>query len=233
MLDCRADLPSTIVMLSLLGCRCAHRAPPRVGPLPPRPEAHSSIDAALRHKQKLGLSVEQVRLLEELDGRLAAENFKIRDEMMRPPAGYETSGPHDNAKAAGRGDGPPGGAMGGWRGGGPGGGLGPSGGMGAGGLMGGGFGRGPSGPTGGGHPAGGLDGGDAPDRDERFKKAMQRTDENNTAAYLEAESVFTEEQRDKAREYTSQYREQLWAWRQAMAEMGQPATAGGGPAVPR
>ena len=41
-------------------------------------------------------------------------------------------------------------------------------------------------------------------------------DDNDTKAYIDAESFLTEEQRPRARAIAEEYREQLYDWREAM-----------------
>jgi hypothetical protein len=55
---------------------------------------------------------------------------------------------------------------------------------------------------------------------QRRQAAIQRMDDNDAAAYIEAESVLSETQRETAREIASRYREELWDWRQAMQQAG-------------
>jgi hypothetical protein len=53
-------------------------------------------------------------------------------------------------------------------------------------------------------------GSNAADDSHRPKSPQERMDDNDTAAYLEAEKLLTDAQRTQAREIASRYREELW-----------------------
>lgn len=153
--------------------------------LAPLPE--SSISAVLEHREELALTADQIAKLEELDRKRELDNEQIRKarEEAPPPKAKEENRRSD-----------PG--MGGM---GRRGGMGGMGGMGRRGM---GFG-GPS-------STGSAKSEQLDPRSPEF--LMQRIDDNDTASYLEAEKVLTEEQRSKARAIAEQYREALWDRRQ-------------------
>jgi hypothetical protein len=155
-------------------------------PLPPLPR--SSIAAVLEHREELALNDEQVTRLQNLDDELARSNQAVRDELDRRKKEASQASSSSNDSSSG---GDP------FSSGGRGGGMG-GGGMG-GGRMGGGGGR---------HRGGGNAAAATPSADDKI-------DENDTRAYLEAEGTLTEEQRPKAREIASKYREQLYNRRHA------------------
>jgi len=171
------------VAVALVALSCATSAP-RSSPAvePPLPLPRSSIAAVLASRGELGMSEQQVSALEELDAKLERTDAPLREELR---AHHEAKkGP---ARPEGRGgQGMPGGGM---QGGGMGRGLGRGGGSQGGGRM-----R-PEGPAG-----------------EAFDPGAvhQKLDDNDTAAYLEAEQVLSEAQRPRAREIASRYREQVF-----------------------
>jgi len=168
---------------------CAHQkpAPVDVTALPPLPR--SSIAAVVQQRAKLGLTDDQVRDLEEIDRERAKADAAFTDEVAQKQKAAQAAG----ASAAN--GSPAGGARGGGMGGG---------GMRGGGMRGGGMG-GRRGPPPASHEA--ADG-TAP------ATIQDRLDENDTKAFLDAEEVLTEAQRDPAREIASDYRAQLYERRE-------------------
>ena len=82
----------------------------------------------------------------------------------------------------------------------------------------------PQGMHGGGMHGGGMHGGRMGGRSpasgggkeaDRAATLEDRLDENDTKAYLDAEGVFTEAQKEKAREIASDYREHLYEQRES------------------
>jgi hypothetical protein len=161
--------------------------------LPPLPR--SSIAAVVQQRAKLGLTDDQVRDLEEIDQERERADAAFTDEVAQKQKAAQAAG-------AGAGSGPPGG---GTRGGGMGGG-----GMRGGGMRGGGMG-GRRGPPQAGHEAAN---GTAP------ATIQDKLDENDTKAFLDAEQVLTEAQRDPAREIASDYRAQLYERRELERKRG-------------
>jgi hypothetical protein len=147
----------------------------------------SSIAAVVSHRAELGLTDEQVGEMERIDLKRDGEDAATRDELAKE---------HKQA-ASGR---PPGAGSGGSR-------SAPQG-MRGGGMRGGGM---HGGRMGGGIPASGSSGVRKPDRQATLE---DRLDENDTKAYLDAENVLTEEQKGRARDIASEYREQLYERRE-------------------
>ncbi len=172
-----------------------HAAPKKKGPLP-----HSSIAAVLEHRVDLALSEEQITKLEELDKKLELDDLSIRKNASE--ANAASTKPSSDSTAS---DAQKSGDMGGPRG------MG-MGGMGRRGM--GGMGVGGAGSRHGGY-GGGAKADQAPNPNSP-EVIRQRLDDNDTAAYLEAEKVFTEEQRPKARAIAEQYRADLWDRRQGL-----------------
>jgi hypothetical protein len=168
---------------------CAHEkpmAPVDVTPLPPMPR--SSIAAVVQQRAKLGLTDDQVRDLEEIDQDREKANAAFADEVAQKQKAAQAAGA--SAASAPPASGARGGGMGG--------------GMRGGGMHGGGMG-GRRGPPPAAHAA--SNGTDP-------ATVQDRLDENDTKAFLDAESVFTEAQREPAREIASDYRAQLYERRE-------------------
>ena len=164
---------------------CAHQKPAAVDATPLPPLPRSSIAAVVQQRAKLGLTDDQVRDLEEIDREREKADSAFTDEMTQKQKAAQ-------AAAASAGSSPPagGGRGGGMRGGG----------MRGGGMGGGGMGgrRGPTQASNGTAPV----------------TLQDRLDENDTKAFLDAEQVLTEAQRDEAREIASDYRAQLYERRE-------------------
>jgi hypothetical protein len=168
---------------------CAHEKPAPavdVSSLPPLPR--SSIAAVVQARAKLGLTDDQVRDLEEIDQARVKADAAVTDEAAQKQKAAQAAG----ASAAG---GPP-----------------------ASGARGGGMGGG--GPHGGGMRGGGMGGRRGPRASPEAANGtapatlQDRLDENDTKAFLDAEQVLTEVQRDPAREIASDYRAQLYERRE-------------------
>jgi hypothetical protein len=194
----RATCLSSLLVLALSQLVCASQPPPPQSiaplptdpaPLPPLPR--SSIAAVVLHRAELGLTDEQVGEMEQRDQQRETENAVVREEMEKKGQ----KGPPASSSGSGSGSG---GAPQGMHGGGMGGGM-HGGGM-HGGRMGG---RSPASGSGSGKEA------------DRTATLEDRLDENDTKAYLDAESVFTEAQKARAREIASDYREQLYEQRES------------------
>jgi hypothetical protein len=151
----------------------------------------SSIAAVVSRRAELGLTDEQVGEMERIDLKRDGEDAAAREELEKE---------HKQA-ASGR---PPGAGSGGGRSA-P---LGMGGGWMGGGMRGGGM---HGGRMGGGIPASGSSGVRKTDRQATLE---DRLDENDTKAYLDAENVLTEEQKGRARDIASEYREQLYEQRE-------------------
>ena len=182
--------------LALSQVACASQPPPPqpIAPvsttqaaLPPLPR--SSIAAVVLHRAELGLTDEQVDEMEQRDQRREGENAAVREEMEKK--GQKGSSAPSSTGGSSNGSSP----------------QGMHGGMGSG--M---HGAGMHGSRMGGRPpASGSGGGKEADRAATLE---DRLDENDTKAYLDAESVFTEPQKARAREIASDYREQLYEQRE-------------------
>jgi hypothetical protein len=186
-----------ILCLSLVSC--AHDEPPtpaNVAPLPPLPR--SSIAAVVQQRATLKLTDDQVRDLEALDQDREKANAALLEEVAQKQkaltAGSSGSGGARNAPSTG---GMNGGGMNG-------------GGMRGGGMRGGGMG-GRRGAPAASHPS--AAGPDA-------ATVQDRLDENDTKAFLDAEQVLTDAQRDPAREIASDYRAQLYERREREKQKG-------------
>jgi hypothetical protein len=182
--------------LSQLACASQPPPPQPIAPVPANaaalpPLPRSSIAAVVQHRAELKLTDDQVGALEERDRQREEENTVVREEMEKKGQ----KGPSAPSSRAGSGSG--GSAPQGMQGGGMGGGM-HGGGM-HGGRMGG---RAPASGAGGGKQA------------DRAATLEDRLDENDTKAYLDAESVFTEAQKEAAREIASDYREHLYEQRE-------------------
>ena len=184
--------PAPVALLAacavlLFAPACAHdrpSAPVDVTSLPPLPR--SSIAAVVQQREKLGLTDDEVRDLEGIDQAREKADAALTDEVARKQKVAQ-------AAAASAGSGPPAGG-------------GRSAGMGGGGMRGGGM-RG-----------GGMGGRRGPPQAAPDRTApatiQDRLDENDTKAFLDAEDVLTEAQRDAAREIASDYRAQLYERRE-------------------
>jgi hypothetical protein len=174
----------------LAGCATPPPPPPQP-PLPPLPR--SSIAAVLEHRQDLALTDEQVTRLQNLDDELARSNQAVQDELDRRKKEASQS---STTKDSSSGSDPFSSSREGG-----GGGMGMGGG---GGRMGGGGGR---------HRGGSS-------ATPATPSVQDKLDDNDTHAYLEAEGALTEEQRSKARDIASKYREQLYNRRHAKKKEG-------------
>jgi hypothetical protein len=204
----RGMLPGLLLMVAPLALGSCARKPAPVAAnqstLPPLPR--SSLAAVVTHRAELRLSDDQVRELERLDQQRELEDAAIRAEVESKhnqsqsaptaPAGTGSGG----GSPQGMGGGGMGRAMGGGR-------MGAGGGM-RGGRMGG---RAP-----------GAQGGNGANTAERATKLQDRFDDNDTKAYLDGEGVLTEEQRSRAREIASDYREQLYERRELLSQRANP-----------
>lgn len=169
--------------LCLLGLSCATAKPVPLPPdpatLPPLPR--SSLSAVLGHRGELGLTDEQVRLLQRLEDHLLAENAAIQEEAKKEPPPEKRRREEPSAPPVDPGLSSPGGGMG----------------MG----MGGRGGRHASQP----HKT------VAPTPTPADKSVQERLDDNDTEAYENAEqSVLEKAQAERAREIAEQYREALY-----------------------
>jgi len=189
----RATCLSFLLGLVLSQVACASQPPPpqpiapvpsNPAPLPPLPR--SSIAAVVLHRAELGLTDEQVGEMEQRDQERERENAVVREEMEKK-----------NQKVASASSSGSGGAAQGMHG------CGTGGGMHGGGMHG--------GRMGGRSPASGSGSGKESDRAATLE---DRLDENDTKAYLDVESVFTEAQKAGAREIASDYREHLYEQRE-------------------
>jgi hypothetical protein len=173
---------------------CASQPPPAppIAPVPANPAAlpplpRSSIAAVVLHRAELKLTDDQVAALEQRDRQREEENAAVREEMEKKSQRAPSS--RSGSGSGGAAQGMQGGGMGG--------------GMHGGGMHG--------GRMGGRSPASGSGGGKEADRAATLE---DRLDENDTKAYLDAESAFTEAQKAAAREIASDYREQLYEQRE-------------------
>ena len=174
---------------------CAHPAPapvsaaasPAAGSAPlPR----SSIAAVVLRRAELGLTDEQVGEMEKIDQEREQENAVAREELDKERKQSASGSP--SAAGSGGGAASPQGM----------GGRGMGGGMRGGGMRG--------GRMRGAIPASGTAAGKKTDRQGILE---DRLDENDTKAYLDAEGVLTEAQKDRARDIASDYRERLYEQR--------------------
>ena len=149
------------------------------------PLPRSSIAAVVQQRAKLGLTDDQVRDLEEIDQEREKADTAFTNEVAQKQKAAQAAG----ASAAS--SPPPGGARGG-------------GGMRGGGMHGGGMGGRRGSPQAGHEAADGT----------AAATIQDRLDENDTKAFLDAEQVLTESQRDPAREIASDYRAQLYERRE-------------------
>ena len=190
--DMRATRLSYFFALALSQAACASEPPPPqpIVPVPTPPAAlpplpRSSIAAVVLHRAELGLTDEQVGEMEQRDQQREGENAAVREEMeKKTQKGQSASSGSIRSGSSGAPQGMQGGGMGG-------------------GMHG--------GRMGGRSPASGSGGGKDLDRTATLE---DRLDENDTKAYLDVESVFTEAQKARAREIASDYREQLYERRE-------------------
>jgi hypothetical protein len=194
---------SMLLLLSVAAC-AAPRPPPaqRLADLPPLPR--SSLVAVLAHRNELQLTDQQSARLEQADAELQRVLERLRAEggSSQPPGGAAHRGGHGGPPAD-----PPGGQR-------PTGGYGPGGG-------GGGFQLGPAGGGGGRHGGGGPEGArggaaGGPPRRDPARALETRLDDADTDAFLKAETIFTEAQRDRAREIAERHREQVFERRELL-----------------
>lgn len=193
----------------VVGVSCAEQplpgpakvAPPvTVTPLPDLPR--SSIAAVVLHRQELGLTEDQVRDLELRDLDRQKEDAALREEIEQ-----ERKKATDARSAASNGGGA-GNSAAGMRGGGSGGGMHGGGGMRGGGMGGGGM-RAGAGRNGGGHA-------NSPAQEASSVSLEDRLDANDTKAYLDAEGLLADTQRDRARDIASDFREKLYERRELL-----------------
>ncbi|HTB58128.1 MAG TPA: hypothetical protein VLC06_09655 [Polyangia bacterium] len=183
--------------LALSQVACASQPPPPqpIAPVPTNPAAlpplpRSSIAAVILHRAELGLTDEQVGEMEQRDQQRERENAAVREEMEKKTQKGQSASSTSTPSGGGGG---PQGMQGG----------GTGGGMHGGGMHG--------GRMGGRSPPSGSSGAKEADRAATLE---DRLDENDTKAYLDVESVFTEAQKERAREIASDYREQLYEQRE-------------------
>ena len=138
----------------------------------------------MQQRVKLALTDDEVRDLEELDQAREKANAAFMDEVAQKQKAAQ-------AAVASVGSGPPAGG-------------GQGGGMGGGGMRGGGMGGHRGAPQGVSEAANAT----------AAATIQDRLDENDTKAFLDAEQVLTEAQRDPAREIASDYRSQLYERRE-------------------
>jgi hypothetical protein len=174
--------------------------------VPSTPLPRSSIAAVLEHRGELELTDDQVQKLEAFDQKLEQKNASLREQIAAARQNHaqnNSSGSSSNGRSS---DGS------GSAGGNPSGNNAPNSGsgMGSGGF--GGHGRG-----GHGIGRGGGERGNRPSDPGLVTSTEQKLDDNDTQAYLEAESVLTDAQRDRARDVAEHYREQLFDQRHAAA----------------
>jgi len=192
---------SFVLSVAMCMAACASPAPPPVSvaakPSSSPPLPRSSIAAVVLRRAELGLTDAQVGEMEQIDRKREEEDVAARDELekeRKQAASGRPAGPGPGAGAA---------APQGMRGGG----------MGGGGMRGGGM-RG--GRMGGGIPAGSS----GVKKTDRQATLEDRLDDNDTKAYLDAESVLTESQKGRARDIASDYREQLYEQRELASRKG-------------
>jgi hypothetical protein len=184
----------TVLLLALALMACAHEKPAPVvdvASLPPLPR--SSIAAVVQQRAKLGLTDDQVRALEEIDQEREKADASFMDEVAQKKKA---------AQAASSGSGPPAGG-------------GAGGGMGGGGMRGGGMRGGSMGGRRGSPP-----GGNQATAETAPATIQDRLDDDDTKAFLDAEQVLTEAQRDPAREIASDYRAQRYERRELERQGG-------------
>ncbi|MCP3099921.1 hypothetical protein LZ198_13680 [Myxococcus sp. K15C18031901] len=181
-----------LLCASLLSTACATSSEterPR-GP-PPKALFQSPLALLLEHRGELTLTADQVTRLESMERALEEKNAPLREKMREARAA--------RPEQSGRGPPPGGGGMGGG---------GPRG-------MGGGGGGG-RGMMGGGGPPRRGGGGPRSEETTREQKALLREmEDQETAAYMEAEKLLDDTQRSRARELFSQQREERLRWRES------------------
>jgi hypothetical protein len=174
-------------LVLLMSCATAPTpAPTPAGPPAPEPTARSSVGALLQHAVELQLTLEQRDRLGAIDDALLAKDTELRDEVRKR---------RDAAPAAASDT--------------TGGSYNSSGSAGADAMNGMGSGRNGRGGRG---SMGSVH--HAAKTDPNSKEAVRaKIDDNDTAAFFEAEKSLTEEQKPRARELAGQYREELYNWR--------------------
>lgn len=174
-----------VLLLAPALTACAHEKPSApVDVASMPPLPRSSIAAVVQQRVKLALTDDEVRDLEELDQAREKANAAFMDEVAQKQKAAQ-------AAVASAGSGPPAGG-------------GQGGGMGGGGMRGGGMGGHRGAPQGVSEAANAT----------AAATIQDRLDENDTKAFLDAEQVLTEAQRDPAREIASDYRSQLYERRE-------------------
>jgi hypothetical protein len=138
-------------------------------PTVPKPEAHSSVDAVLRHSAEVVLLDEQRVKLQAIDDKLTEQRQQAREQLKS--SAPSTDSPPPRTSGFGRG--------GGRR----------------------------------GNPSYGGGGGQR--QVDNRRAAREKMDSLDSAAFLEAEAVLDEQQKPAARKIASDYREQLFNYRQA------------------
>jgi hypothetical protein len=181
--------------LSQVACAVQPPPPQPIAPVPTTaaalpPLPRSSIAAVVLHRAELGLTDEQIGEMEQRDQQREGEDAAVREEMEKKNQKGPSSSPSGPPSGSG---GSPQGMQGG----------GMGGGMHGGGMHG--------GRMGGRSPASGSSSGKQADRAATLE---DRLDEDDTKAYLDVESVFTEAQKERAREIASDYRELLYERRE-------------------
>jgi hypothetical protein len=190
----------TVMQWSLMAvlagaCASSSEAERPVGP-PPRILFQSPIALLFEHQGELLLTTDQMIQLGKVDDALQAKNKPLREKLReaRRRGPEQEEGP------------PPGGGISGGRGGR--GGVGGMGGMGGHGM-----------------PSGGMGGGRVrsdPPMDEEALRQLEATlremEDNETAAYNEAEQLLDEKQKARARELISQQREERMRVREALRQ---------------
>jgi hypothetical protein len=181
-----------ISWLLVLGTEPSPAAPARLLP-------RSSIAAVLAHRGELGLDDTQVKQLEERDAALQRQIADVRERLRAAPSrgGASEGRSRDRQAGAGEGASPPS----------------PADAARAGDAS---VGRGRRGGGMGGHRGGGG-GSEHPVQDPAARAAalQAQLDDADTAAWLDAEALLPEPQRDKARAIAERYREALADEREA------------------
>jgi hypothetical protein len=169
-------------------------------PAPAGPLPRSSIAAVLAHRGELGLDDAQVKQLEDRDAALQKQIAEIRSRAEATPPGDRASKGRNGGRPSGSDGAPP-----------P---LSPVDAARPGGFGGGGMHRGSGGGMGG-HRGGAGSQHPARDPAERAAALQTRIDDADTAAWLAAEALLRESQREKARAVAEKYREALADEREA------------------
>jgi len=182
-----------VMSLSLLFGACANNPSPPAGSpaataqAPLPPLPRSSIAAVVLHREELGLSDDQVRDLELRDQEREKEDAAIRDELeKRRRQAEDARGAASNGGASAGGPGSSSGGQG----------------MRGGGMRGRSGGRTPRPP--------------GPPSPSHEQSLDDRTDANDTKAYLDIEDRLNAEQLEKAREIASDFRARLYERRESL-----------------